>query len=81
MKTKSKKINSETKKKIISYLADTCNSELEAEERFGIDVDDVIEIILESGYERCAMCDYWQHKRHLVEDEDGIQYICKDCGK
>lgn len=71
------KIDSDIKDKIINYLADSCNTEMQAEEIFGVYVDDVITIILEAGYERCAACGYWQHKRHLKED--GNDYICNDC--
>ena len=73
------KISSEIKKSIINYLANTCNSEFDAEERFGVEADDIIDIILEAGYERCCFCDFWQEKRDLTEDEDGIQYVCEDC--
>jgi len=60
----------------------TLLSEAQLLERSGLgdDVgeDEVIEILLDEGVERCPECGWWVHSWELV-DEDGNETVCENC--
>lgn len=60
----------------------TLLSEAQLLERSGLgdDVseDEVIEILLDEGVERCPECEWWVYSWELV-DEDGKETVCENC--
>lgn len=60
----------------------TLLSEAQLLERSGlVDIiteDEVLEILLDEGVERCPECDWWVYSWELV-DEDGNETACENC--
>ncbi len=63
---------------VFRYLANSCQTESDAEDKFGVSTDDVIQIMLENDFERCE-CGWWQPNRELYDIDD--KYLCYDCLK
>lgn len=66
-----------TRDEVEGYLAGSCSAAHEAAEAFGIDEDQVAEIMRDAGHERCEHCCWWceDGEIDIVDDE----YVCTDC--
>lgn len=71
----------EVESNILNFLSGSQNSESAAEDKYGVDAGDVIDIMLENNFERCTGCDLWLPNNDLYEDKSGISYRCRDCLK
>jgi len=60
----------------------TAQTESKLLERFGlsgeISEDEMTEILLDEGVERCPECEWWVYSWELV-DEDGNETVCENC--
>ena len=66
--------------KVRAYLEGTCNSLDIALERFDIalEVEDLEDMLLDLGIERCPDCGWWMESSELV-DEDSEVVGCDQC--
>lgn len=64
--------------RVVSNLEGTCSKVEQIAEELGITEDDVLNIMLDEGYERCSVCDWWCETGELV-DEYGNIVPCEGC--
>ncbi len=76
---KSNDVPNRLKEDIIEHMAGTSNDESEAEDRFNVSHEAILDIMVEASYERCSNCSFWLENCELEEDEHGAGYECKDC--
>lgn len=63
-----------TPEEVVEQLAGTCNTEIE-----DMDTDEVIEIMVDAGYEICPECEWWVEQGELM-NEDDVHTSCDNCG-
>ncbi len=59
--------------KIVERLQGTSNNNIE-----GLSIEEIEEIMLDAGYERCPECDVWVECGELIDDNDE-QCSCESC--
>lgn len=62
---------------IESLLAGSCRPAIDAAEAFGLDEDDVGEIMTDAGHEMCVTCGWWHEEGDI--DVVGGEHVCIDC--
>ena len=63
-----------TNEEVVQQLAGTCETEIE-----DMDTDEVIEIMVDAGYEICPECEWWVEQGKLM-NEDDVHTSCDNCG-
>ena len=63
---------------IADLLAHYADGERQVSDRFGLELEEIEEIALDEGLERCSECGWWDEAGVLVED-DGTGYRHTDC--
>lgn len=56
----------------------TCASLGEIAERLSVDEDQVDDLMLDAGLERCQVCEWWCEVSELIGD-DGLPVPCESC--
>lgn len=64
---------------IVDALSGQNHTEVELADKYGISIEDVEQIMIDAGYERCESCDYWFEASETLGDNDEPLYTCKQC--
>lgn len=74
-------ISDENRGRIVSMLQGQNYTETEVCEAIGIELEDVEDIMLDEGFDRCPVCDYWFEAGEFIEQDGGGVYYCPSCDK
>ena len=66
---------------IYDFVIGSCCGETEIAERFDLDIDDVLEVLLDVNIESCSGCGWWFDCGELVDEEGDLTGYCQDCRK
>lgn len=66
--------------KIVNTISGYANGEEKAVEKFEIEFDDIPDIMLNAGYDKCPCCEWWVELWELIPiDEDEPDGYCENC--
>ena len=65
---------------IVEKLVGTSESGASEAEAVGLELEDVEEAMVESGYERCVDCDHWCEISE-IDEESGACHSCRPCNR
>lgn len=74
-------ITPEIQSKIISTLIGTSSMDLNVIDEYEIEMEDIEELMLNNGYERCGDCGVWVESSELVDEEDEPRETCESCSQ
>ena len=66
---------------IVDLLTGYADGEQKALERFDLTIEEVEDVALNNGLERCPTCDCWVPAYELVDDDNEVRDECEDCRK
>lgn len=73
------KLSEEDKKKIVERLAGSAGIDESAIcDEYGIELEDLEDLMVDSGYERCSECEWWCETGELVGEDCEVQ-PCDSC--
>lgn len=75
----SSSVNERVIDEIVNALAGQNHTEVELADKFGMSIEDVEQVMIDAGYERCESCDYWFEASETLGDDDEPLFQCKQC--
>ncbi len=76
---KHSKIPDEIKENVVNDLSGQNHTEMDMVDKYDISIEDAEEIMVEAGYERCELCDYWFETGEMVDENNQPLYECPQC--
>ena len=64
---------------IIDALSDQNYTEMELSYKYNLQIEEIEEIMINAGYERCELCDYWFEMSEMLDENDEPIYKCIRC--
>ncbi len=68
-------ITPEQEQQILNRVAGYAMKEFALAEEMDISVDEIVEVMVDNGYERCSMCCVWVESCEVDEENEA----CKSC--
>lgn len=72
-------VDDATRSKIAETVAYQGDGERQVMEEHDLEIEQVEEIMLEEGFERCVVCQWWEEAGALVDKGDAAGYQHEDC--
>ncbi len=67
------------KERIVEKLVGQDHTEVSLSIEFKISIEEIEEIMVDAGYERCESCDYWFEASETLGENDEPLYKCQQC--
>lgn len=64
---------------IIESLIGQNWTEVELSSKYDVTIEHIEELMVENGYERCEVCDYWFEMSETIDEDDEPTYCCESC--
>lgn len=64
---------------IINALSGQNDTESRLADKYDVSIEDIEEVMINAGYERCEACDYWFESSELLDDLGEPVYQCAQC--
>lgn len=72
-------ISDQIKSNIVNALSGQNSTECYLSDIYEISIEDIEQIMIDEGYERCEVCDYWFEASETLGENDEPLYSCKQC--
>lgn len=66
---------------IVDALLGQNHTESEIADTYNITVEQIEEIMVDAGCERCETCDYWFEASETIDENNEPTYQCESCRK
>jgi hypothetical protein len=64
---------------IVDMLSGQNYTELSVADKFEVTIEQVEQVMVDAGYERCVLCDHWYETYEFVDGDNEQRDTCDQC--